>query len=126
MTAVTQEDKWYWRVDSQRKPDRSGKRKGKTRLKYNWDEIRKHIDEQLKTLAERDIKPTIRKLYYILSNLEGEGVILPSVKKAYQRLSEYMKLKYASLCSSNTCIFFTHTTSFLELILFIKSFLRMY
>ena len=55
MTAVTQEDKWYWRVDSQRKPDRSGKRKGKTRLKYNWDEIRKHIDEQLKTLAERDI-----------------------------------------------------------------------
>ena len=70
--------------------DSTGKRKGKSRLEYNWPKIRKEIDEQLKTLDKRDIKPTIRQLYYILSTLKGEGIVLPGIKKTYQALSQYM------------------------------------
>ena len=38
---------------------------------------------------------------------------------------EFMKLKYALLCTSNTCITFMLGTLFLELTLFIKPVLRM-
>jgi len=39
--------------------------------------------------------------------------------------SEFTKLKYILLCSSNTCIQFMLRITFLKLILFLKSFLRM-
>ncbi len=89
-TLFVDEEIWYWRVNNHRTVDTVGVRKGKRNLEYNQVQIRKHIDAQLRILAKRGIKPKIRKLYYILSNLGGEGRVLPSIKKGYHWLSRYM------------------------------------
>jgi hypothetical protein len=76
----------YWYHDTKRKPDSKGTRKGNSRLKYNWHLIDPKINEVLDDRKAQGLETTERKLFYVLSNLEGEGVILPGIKKTYQSL----------------------------------------
>ena len=36
---------WYYRLNTTRRPDSKGKRKGNSTLEYNWAEIDKLIDQ---------------------------------------------------------------------------------
>lgn len=79
---------WYYR-DSQRRPDSSGKRKGKPSLEYNWPEIDRVIRTLLIKFAKQGFRPTLRELHYALVSLN----VFPNLKKSYGSLSDHMTQK---------------------------------
>jgi hypothetical protein len=95
----------YWYHDTNRKPDSTGSRKGNSRLKYNWHLIDPKIKQVLADRKAQGLETTERKLFYVLSNLEGEGVILPGIKKTYQSLIARMsELRYAGILSMDCVV----------------------
>lgn len=74
----------YWENDVYRRPDSSGHRQGKSRLKYHWNLINRKIDEIFAKYGMGKI--TERKLYYLLSGINA----LPKLKKGYGRLVAHM------------------------------------
>ncbi len=86
MTTISESEDWYYRVNTRRKTDIRGIRKGNSQLQYNWPKIIVKIDEVLKQVEKQGFKPTMRQLNYALIVLKA----IPNLHKTYNSLDKFM------------------------------------
>jgi len=74
----------YWYHDTNRTPDRTGKRRGKPRLRYVWIRIDERISSVLNSSGRSEL--SVRELFYALVSMD----VLPNLKKTYGALDAHM------------------------------------